>query len=583
MLENLSSEYTTILLFEKYNISTQLWHEEIYSNKWHNVANSITKKLGYGEVKGFDFVKLAVFKEGCSLFSGKEKRDLRARILKKLEDSVIDELYEEFGENGYNARGYKITELSEKNWHDGGRWARKFVSATGFPEVFAGLSSRNEQTKAVETINPKSKLSALKEYQVDLKNRMKETLCRVGNNTRCMVTLPTGGGKTRIAVEAFIEWLQPRFSENKYLIWIAQSEELCEQAVSCIKEIWSNCEFTDPLRIYRYFGGKRIPADEIRSGGAVIASISQLHRRIESGDEALEEILKNTGAMIIDEAHRAVTYMYNNLFDEAKKLCGEELFPVCGLTATPGRNNIGDFDTQSLVNQFEAILFKPNLGVGYDPHNPLKYFKDNKYLAKARHEIVRNNVTIKFTESEIQRLEEIRNSNGKIELSDESTVDKGILRKLALDDDRNQKLVKRLLEIPKGSKTLVYACTVEHGEHLSAILNYLGRKASAVSSKTDAMERRGIINVFKEGDLEFIFNYGVLTTGFDAPKTDHIVLCRPIMSDVLYEQIVGRGMRGPAFNGTEWCTIIDCCDTIERMGLPLAYERFSEYWINDDK
>lgn len=47
----------------------------------------------------------------------------------------------------------------------------------------------------------------------------------------------TGGGKTRVAVEAFLEWMQYKFDENKFMIWIAQSEELCEQCISCIEEL----------------------------------------------------------------------------------------------------------------------------------------------------------------------------------------------------------------------------------------------------------------------------------------------------------------------------------------------------------
>ncbi|MCD8500516.1 MAG: hypothetical protein LRY71_01065 [Bacillaceae bacterium] len=44
------------------------------------------------------------------------------------------------------------------------------------------------------------------------------------------------------------------------------------------------------------------------------------------------------------------------------------------------------------------------------------------------------------------------------------------------------------------------------------------------------------MDAFKKGEIEFLFNYGVLTTGFDAPKTDHILICRPTSSIILYEQ-----------------------------------------------
>jgi len=90
-----------------------------------------------------------------------------------------------------------------------------------------------------------------------------------------------------------------------------------------------------------------------------------------------------------------------------------------------------------------------------------------------------------------------------------------------------------------------------------------------------------MIEDFKNGKLDFICNYGVLTTGFDAPKTSCIVLCRPTTSEILYEQIIGRGLRGVRFGGTEYCKIIDFADNIERLGVPLAYKRFSDLWTTD--
>jgi superfamily II DNA or RNA helicase len=90
-----------------------------------------------------------------------------------------------------------------------------------------------------------------------------------------------------------------------------------------------------------------------------------------------------------------------------------------------------------------------------------------------------------------------------------------------------------------------------------------------------------MIHDFKERKLEFLCNYGVLTTGFDAPKTECIALCRPTTSEVLYEQIIGRGLRGPQFGGTPECTIIDFADNIRRLGPPLAYARFADFWSDE--
>ncbi|TNY03361.1 helicase-related protein, partial [Escherichia coli] len=53
---------------------------------------------------------------------------------------------------------------------------------------------------------------------------------------------------------------------------------------------------------------------------------------------------------------------------------------------------------------------------------------------------------------------------------------------------------------------------------------------------------------------------GVLAAGFDAPKVGAVVITRPTMSAALYEQMVGRGLRGPKNGGTSSCRVIDVQD-----------------------
>ena len=75
----------------------------------------------------------------------------------------------------------------------------------------------------------------------------------------------------------------------------------------------------------------------------------------------------------------------------------------------------------------------------------------------------------------------------------------------------------------------------------------------------------------------------MLATGFDAPKTDVVFIARPTDSIVLYSQIIGRGLRGPAIGGTEECLIINVADNIR--GLPdfnEIYEHFDDYYIKKD-
>jgi len=561
------------LLVNEYNISSQLLGQ-LFGVDSRDQANAILKNLNCSTLSRIELAKLLIFKKGSGLFSGSsdEVKKLRRHLLSKLDIEELRALFEKHAgaNNCIISPSHMITPLVNKKWHPAGRWSSDFVKALGFPNIFAGVKQTQNMPTIVD-VEPLSPLPKLVEFQQQLKEKMLQILNNEGDRTRCIVTLPTGGGKTRVAVEAFIDWMQPRFSEGKYLVWIAQSEELCEQAISCIQQIWSIREFVNSLRIYRFYGGRNVPSEELR-GGVVVSSIQQLHSRIKSDDETLDEILINTGAMIIDEAHRAVSEMYDNLLNKAIELRGESLFPVCGLSATPGRTGINkQCEITKLVNRFQAYLIEPDLGKDYTD-DPLCYFRENKYLAYAKHITYRSGREYTLTDEEISQIPK----------DSDEMCGPLFLKRLAKDNNRNLLIVKKLLSIPKGKPTLIYACTVDQAYLLSAILTSKGRPAGAISSETPLTIRRGLIQDFKNGRIDFLCNYGVLTTGFDAPKTEYIVICRPMTSVIMYEQIIGRGVRGPRFGGTHECCVIDFDDNIHRLGPSLAYARFSDYWTSDE-
>ena len=539
------------LLVEKYHVSPQLLGKLFGATQRDN-ANSILTSLGSERLKTLDVARLLVRRKGPELFTGsrEDTRRLRSYLLGQLADEKVKKLFQRHSPNDNNisSPSYMRKPLAEKKWHAGKHWARDFVAELGFPPIFAGIV-QPIKVQTIQDVPPLKVPPELAEFQEGLKANMLAVLEQNDVKTRCVVTLPTGGGKTRVAVEAFIDWMQPRFEEGKYLIWIAQSEELCEQAIACIEQMWASRPFVRPLRIYRFFGGRDVPEEEL-CGGAVVASIQQLHNRIKSGNKSFETILSDTGAMIIDEAHRAVSEMYNGLLNTAEEICGSDLFPICGLTATPGRPNE---ETPKLVGRFEAYLIKPDLGAEYEQY-PLRYFRDHEFLAQASHILYQSGLEYTLTDDEAEKVKK------------EKDLPAEFLKRLAADKQRNLKIIRRLLDLPEGTSTLVYACTVEHAYFLSALLSAQGRSSGAVSSDTPITLRRALIHDFKEQKIEFLCNYGVLTTGFDAPKVECIALCRPTTSEVLYEQIIGRGLRGPRFGGTPECTIIDFADNIRRLG-----------------
>jgi DNA repair protein RadD len=88
--------------------------------------------------------------------------------------------------------------------------------------------------------------------------------------------------------------------------------------------------------------------------------------------------------------------------------------------------------------------------------------------------------------------------------------------------------------------------------------------SAVVSAKTPKKIRERIIKDFKEHRIKTVFNVGVLTTGFDHPALDCIILMRPTRSIALYYQMLGRGLR--ICEGKTTCKIIDLTGTVKEMG-----------------
>lgn len=562
-LSNEIIEKSVDLLVNKYKFPTQTINKLIDAFNLENCEKTLNKTLTNNEK-----LKLILDSQGSLFFVGSKTIDIeiRKRIIEKWEEYHINTAFEKWGRTNGNSKSHKIRILSELRWHSGKQWANYFVSISGFDTIFTGLANEGKKAK-FEDIEPTVRPPELKDFQIELKNALIKTLNEKGNEAKCVISLPTGGGKTRTAVEAFIEWLQPRFAEGKYLIWLAQSEELCEQAIASISQVWSSKEFTDSLRVYRFFGNHDHNIEDY-NGGVVVCTINKIYNSINSDSDLIKEIISKCGALIIDEAHRAISSMYLKLYEYAQQLNGEAMFPICGLTATPGRNG----ETLELSNFFQSKLYTPDLGLEFN-ENPIAYFRQNKFLATPIHKRIETRYTIGSID-----INEDNKLDDEIKEELELFFKRSLLRNLALDVNRNILIINTLTQININQQTIVYACTIDHASYLSTIMNFVGRSSVVISSETRKPLRRKYIEQFKKGEIEFIFNYGVLTTGFDAPKTENIVICRPTFSDVLYEQIVGRGLRGPKFGGTEYCTIYDFCDNYIRFGDQLAYKRFEDQW-----
>jgi len=89
-------------------------------------------------------------------------------------------------------------------------------------------------------------------------------------------------------------------------------------------------------------------------------------------------------------------------------------------------------------------------------------------------------------------------------------------------------------------------------------------KSAILTAETKKGERADTLKKFKSGKINVLYNVGILTTGFDFPALQCVIMGRPTNSLALWYQIVGRGTR--LFEGKEFCTIVDYCGNLDRFG-----------------
>lgn len=124
-------------------------------------------------------------------------------------------------------------------------------------------------------------------------------------------------------------------------------------------------------------------------------------------------------------------------------------------------------------------------------------------------------------------------------------------------------IVQRLMQPKKGGKRkgiLVFTRFLKEAERLTWSIP----GCAIVSGETPKKERERILEAFKSGEIPVVANVGVLTTGFDYPELDTVVMARPTMSLALWYQIVGRAIRPHPNKEAGW--IVDLCGNIKRFG-----------------
>jgi superfamily II DNA or RNA helicase len=439
--------------------------------------------------------------------------------------------------------------LSERGLEPPDRWgtdeARQFVQALGFPLSFAGAA--NPRPPAELLVQGPRPLPPLHGFQESVLAEL-EALVESGQpRRRAVLSLPTGSGKTRVAVEAAVRFALRGDLGRPLLLWVAQTEELAEQAMEAFRHVWANEGWTDrELRIVRFFGGQRTPPpSDPETPTAVVSLIQTLATRA----DRLPEWLRSLSMMIIDESHHAIAPSYSDLLRTLGFSVGprrkEEGSPepvLLGLTATPFRSS-GEEESRLLAQRFDARV------VPRDQEGLYERLRDQGFLSRVSLEPIVIDEPFRLEADELAHLDRFG------ELPDSA------LQRLARVSERNRAILGAVESAPERS-ILLFANSVEHAEELAARLSLRGIRSRVVSGRSDRSARRDAVTAFRRGEVRVITNAQLFSTGFDAPGVEMVLIARPVFSPVRFMQMVGRGLRGPANGGTEHCRVVTVRDNI---------------------
>ena len=381
----------------------------------------------------------------------------------------------------------------------------------------------------------------------------------VASGGRVVAHLPTGAGKTRIACHVAAHLMNLPESEGKLVVWLASSEELCEQAAEDLTLSWSHLG-NRQVQIHSYWGSASQSLDDL-SEGFLIAGLPKLWAVGSRTPGFLTKLARSVAGVIFDEAHQAVARTYRFITEQLVAFQP----PLLGLTATPGRSlrlRGEDYDLAEMFHESKVTI---------DPQgheSPVTYLIKQGYLAEPEFIPVTVEMETRVPEPDYAL--------------DYRTED---LQEIGHDQLWKEKVVElTLTALKRHHRVMVFCPSVQCAEEAAEVVSKHGVRASSIVASTPSERRHDVITAFRRGDGErmAIFNYGVLTAGFDAPRTKCVIVARPTTSLVLYSQMVGRAMRGPRSGGNRQCQIYTVLDTnLPGFGSVVeAFNNWEELWLN---
>lgn len=509
----------------------------------------ITKWLGreidYSQIGCIDRGSLermldAIF--GNSLLQNKSRL---TDVLYEAEDARLLDLCQRLGLTYEKEKKYEIAvSLASRPFTEKSAFSMAFREAFLVDDHYMPITE--SKPEVVNIIEPASSIPPAYDYQLEVIDKLKVFFNSC--DSAAIMQLPTGAGKTRVAVQALVEQSWKSDSVRHSFVWLAHTQELCQQAFDTFQRMWISQGHL-PIKTYRLWGGRKAQITSTQPS-VIFATFGTFANMFGRSD--VNDLLPKVHCVVVDEAHRASSRVFGGVL----KLLREQV-KILGLTATPGRHAEAQSSNVELKQLFSSNLISSEV-LGQDS---IKTLQDRGVLAAPKIQFITGS-----------NIELFQDSNGN--------VSKGNLQALADNEDRNEIIVDEIADLSKrGHKVLVFSCSVSHSKLLVANLALHKISASYVDGDMPSARRMGVIKMFESGEIDILINFGVLSTGFDVPNISAVVITRPTSSIVLYSQMLGRGMRGEKAGGSRDFQVLDIRDNVENFGeVNEVYRYFDALW-----
>lgn len=351
------------------------------------------------------------------------------------------------------------------------------------------------------------------------------------NHGNPVCALPTGTGKS-VVIAMFLESIY-RFYPNQKVMVLTHVKELIAQNHEKLMTLWPQA----PAGINSAGLGKRDIHQRIIFAG--IGSVAKKWQEFGHVD-----------LIVIDEAHLVSPNdetMYRTFI--AGLMTINPYLKVIGFTATPWRLGHGKLTDPHEKNGEEVPGIFTDICFDITGLHAFNRLIAEGYLATL---VPKNTQTLLSTDGVHMRGGEF------IQKELQNAVDR---------DEVTAAALREAMELGFDRKHwLIFAAGVEHAINVNDMMNAMGVPSVVIHSKMSDKERDQAILDYKAGKYRAAVNNNVLTTGFDFPGIDLILMLRPTASPVLWVQMLGRGTRPSPETGKENCLVLDFAGNTRRLG-----------------